>query len=212
MKASDAQRRRNALAAIHIARQQLALDEDTYRDLVRRVSAQHGPAVDSSAKCSDAQRKALLDELRRLGARTPGAKKPAAYPGTPHNFHSSAMPEMITKIEAQLTDMGLSWAYADAIAKRQCGIPRVAWVRKEEQLKGIIAALHVEQRKRGANEFIDEAVKRLGIDARQFAELTGKLPANWRRQLNLLGPVCDYLHAQLDMLEQREAAARGDTP
>ena len=129
---------RNAIAAIQIARKQLepyGLDESAYRALVRRVSAAHGQEVDSSARCTPTQRRAILDELQRQGARTPGAKKPANYPGKPHNFHSSAMPEMVTKIEAQLADMGLSWAYADAIAKRQCGIPRVAWVRDQEQLR-----------------------------------------------------------------------------
>jgi len=200
---TDAMRRRKSIAAIHIARQQLGLDEETYRALVRRVSAKHGREVDSSAKCSDRQRHALLDELKRLGARTPGAKKPAQYPGKPHNFHSRAMPEMITKIEAQLTDMGLSWAYADAIAKRQCGVPRIAWVRSENQLKGIIAALDVEQRKRDGNAFIDRAVRELGINDKQFAALTGKLPANWRRKLDLLKPVCAYLEAQMDMLQLR---------
>jgi phage gp16-like protein len=205
----DAVRRRKSIAAIQIARQQLHMEEDTYRDMLERVSAQHGKAVRSAAKLTDRQRQAVLDELRRKGAKQPGAQKPANYPGKPHNFNSSAMPEMITKIEAQLADMGLSWAYADAIAKRQCGVPRVAWVRSEAQLKGIIAALDVEQRKRGANVFIDEAVKRLGIDDKQFAELTGRLPTNWRRNLNLLKPVCNYLHAQIDMLDQREQQADG---
>lgn len=208
--AIQAKRRRNAIAAIHIARAQLAkhgMDEEAYRALIRRVSAAHGMETDSSAKLDDKQRQAVLDEMRRLGAARPG--KPGRYPGKPHNFNSSAMPEMITKVEAQLADMQLSWAYADAIAKRQCGVAKVAWVRKEEQLKGIIAALDVEQRKRGANAFIDEAVKRLGIGDKQFTELTGKLPANWRRNLHLLKPVCNYLHAQIDMLDQREQPADG---
>ena len=196
---------RNAIAAIQIARKQLepyGLDESAYRALVRRVSAAHGQEVDSSARCTPTQRRAILDELQRQGARTPGAKKPANYPGKPHNFHSSAMPEMVTKIEAQLADMGLSWAYADAIAKRQCGIPRVAWVRDQEQLRGIIAALDVEQRKRGANEFIAEAMTKLSVSEAEVATLTVKLPKNWRRNVRALGMVCDHFHARLDALAE----------
>jgi phage gp16-like protein len=204
---------RKAIAAIQIARKQLeplGLDESAYRALVRRVSAAHGPEVDSSAKCTPAQRRAILDELQRQGARTPGAKKPANYPGKPHNFNSSAMPEMITKIEAQLADMGLSWAYADAIAKRQCGIPRVAWVREQDQLRGIIAALDVEQHKRGANEFIAEAMEKLNVSDAELAALTEKLPRNWRRNLRALRAVCDHFHARLDALAGSDEVGGSD--
>lgn len=209
MKAKDAiqeKRRRNAIAAIHIARSQLAkhgMDEDAYRAMIRRVSAAHGTETDSSAKLDDKQRQAVLDEMRRLGAERPG--RPGHYPGKPHNFDSSAMPAMITVIEAMLADMKLSWAYADAIAKRQCGIAKVAWVRKEEQLKGIIAALDVEQSKRGCNTYIDESVKRLGMGEKQLTELTAKLPKNWRRQLRYLKAVCAHLGARIEMLDQKES-------
>jgi phage gp16-like protein len=201
--ALQAKRRRNAIAAIHVARAQLKLEEPDYRAIIRRVSAATGTETDSSAKLDDKQRQAVLDEFRRLGAVRLG--RPGDYRGKPHNFHSSAMPQMIIKIEAQLADMKLSWAYADAIAKRQCGIAKVAWVRKEEQLKGIIAALDVEQSKRGCNAYIDESLQRLGMGDKQFAELTAKLPKNWRRQLRYLKSVCDHLGARIDMLDQKES-------
>lgn len=196
--------RNKALAAIHIAKTQLGLDDDAYRDVIRRVSAQHGPEVDSAARLDRRQMPAVLEEFRRLGAKRPGAHKPANYPGKPHNFYTSRMPEMVVKIEAQLADMGLSWAYADAIAKRQCGIPRVAWVRKEDQLRAIIAALDVEQEKRWRNAFIDDALPQLGIGEKKFAELTAKFPKNWRRNRRYLKGVCEYLDAQLKMLMAKE--------
>lgn len=195
-----------ALAAIHIAKTQLALDDDAYRAIIRRVSAAHGPEVDSSARLNRNQMRAVLEEFRRLGAKRPGAHKPANYPGKPHNYYTSALPEMITKIEAQLADMGLSWAYADAIAKRQCGIARCAWVRDEAQLRGIIAALDVEQEKRARNVFIDAAADKLGIGAKQLAEMTVQMKPNWRRDRRCLKLVCDHLGARLDMLEQKESA------
>ncbi|CAM5600995.1 hypothetical protein RLIN73S_04442 [Rhodanobacter lindaniclasticus] len=40
---------------------------------------------------------------------------------------------------------------------------------------------------------------------KQLAELTAKLPKNWRRQLRCLRPVCDHLGARIEMLDQKEA-------
>lgn len=204
--AIQAKRRKNALAEIHVARQQLGIDEEAYRAIIRRVSAEHGPEVASSAKLDDKQRQAVVNEFRRLRGGQPGR---GSFPGKPHNFGSSAMPELITKIEAQLADMKLSWAYADAIGKRQFGVAKVAWIRDEVKLKAIVAALHVEQSKRAGNEFIDQAIKRLGMTAKQLAELTGHLPKNWRRQVQVLDQVCKHLGARVEMLDQKEAADRG---
>lgn len=204
-------KRKKVIAAVHIARQQLGMDDDTYRALVRRVSADHGAEVASSAKCSDRQLCAVLDEMRRKGAQAPGAKKPGHYPGKPHNFYGGAMPEMVTKIEAQLADMGLPWEYADAIAKQQWKVERIAWLRDPEKLRAIVAALHTEQRKRGFNEFIDRTVKELGLSEKALATLTDGLPKNWRRQIWALEHVGRHLQARLDMLRQKEAGSAGAT-
>lgn len=70
MSARDSDNRRRAdLAKIHIAKKQLQLDEEIYRDLVWRVSADFRPTdpVDSAANMTSAERKALLQELGRLG-------------------------------------------------------------------------------------------------------------------------------------------------
>lgn len=50
------------LAKIHIAKKDLALDEDAYRGLLRRVAG-----VASSRDLSDRQADAVLAELKRLG-------------------------------------------------------------------------------------------------------------------------------------------------
>ena len=54
--------RRDLIAKVQIARKQLALHEDTYRALLRRVAG-----VDSSADATVHQLDAVLTELRRLG-------------------------------------------------------------------------------------------------------------------------------------------------
>jgi hypothetical protein len=52
----------NALAAIHVARKQLGLDEDTYRAVALRVTGKS-----SSKDMSERERGRLLEELRRQG-------------------------------------------------------------------------------------------------------------------------------------------------
>jgi len=54
--------RRKALSLIHIARKDLALDEDTYRALLHRVTG-----TVSGADCTDGQLMRVIDEFRRLG-------------------------------------------------------------------------------------------------------------------------------------------------
>lgn len=50
------------IAKTHIARKDLGLDEETYRSILTRVAG-----LDSTAKMSDAQISAVLDEFKRLG-------------------------------------------------------------------------------------------------------------------------------------------------
>jgi hypothetical protein len=63
------------LAKAHIAKKELGLDEDTYRDVLQRVTG-HGSAKD----CSPRELEKLLAELRRLGwkpkTRRPESKSP----------------------------------------------------------------------------------------------------------------------------------------
>lgn len=185
-------RRRQQLAAIHIGRDQLGLDEETYRDLIEQVSATVGKASRSAGDLDQAQRDAVIKDMVVKGATKLATNGGGTHPGKPANF--AGMPEMITKIEAQLADMKLSWSYADAICKRQFGIQRIGWCRKEEQLRAVIAALHVEQEKRDGGAAID-----LALTARRMTEdqlvAQVKLPKNWRRQRKTLHAVLAWLHA-----------------
>lgn len=61
--------RRNNLAKIHIAKQQLGLDDDDYRAIVQRICG-----VDSAADADFASHLKLLKEFRRLGWKPKPAK------------------------------------------------------------------------------------------------------------------------------------------
>ncbi len=67
---TDDPRRRVELAAIHVAKKQLALDDDLYRQIVERVSGKYrAEPVSSSGQMTPRERKALLEELRTRGFR-----------------------------------------------------------------------------------------------------------------------------------------------
>lgn len=184
----DASRRTRHLAAIHAATKTLDLDNDTYRDLLERISATKGTPVRSAAKLSEAQLHAVLDEFQRLG----GLKPSTRAAGKPHNFNSPSMPDMITKIEALLADMQLPWSYADAIAMRQFRIEKVAWCRKQDQLRSLIAALHVEQEKRQLLNAAEELCVRVGISMADV-EVRYGLRNGWTRNRTALKRVIDAM-------------------
>jgi len=86
----------------------------------------------------------------------------------------------------------LPWSYADAIAKQQAGVERVAWLRKADDLTGVIGALHVEQEKRGLLASLDDILERAGIAREQLTEQY-TLRRNWTRHRATLRSLIDLL-------------------
>lgn len=133
--------RRSLLAKVHIGAKALGLDDDTYRDMLEGLTGQR-----SAGKLSDKQLVLVLAGMRKRGwneeDQRPARKKPTprATPGTA---------PLLDKIGALLADAGRPWAYGVAIAKRQYGVERLEWA-KPEQLRGIIAALVKDAKRRTA--------------------------------------------------------------
>lgn len=137
-KSHGADRRVRDLAAIHVMIKQLQLDRGTYECLLMRISG-----VRSSADLDGVGRAKVIAEMRRLGApRNKTEGRPANIANEP----------MVRKIEALLAELKAPWSYADAIAKRMFGIAFVAWVRKPDQLRSIIAALDAKRLKKSELE------------------------------------------------------------
>lgn len=179
------------LSKIHIARQQLQMDDHGYRSLLNRISG-----VQSAKQLDAKQASLVLQEFERLGWRPKPAVKAQ---GKPKNF--AQLPNQIKKVEALLADMGLPWAYADALSRQMFKVQRVSWLRKYQQLDAIIAALHVEQEKRALFARVEALLKLLGeCDSNWRADLE-QLPNGWERRRPILTSLVETLESA--------AAARG---
>lgn len=170
---------------IHIARQQLGLDDEAYRAVLARITGKR-----SSKDLSANQAGRLLQEFERLGWKP---KPSSRAKGKPHN--AEVLPGEIKVIEAQLTDMALPWSYADAIAHRMFGIQRVAWLRTPRQFKAILSALHVEQEKRALLQDVESLCESLGIERPEQESGLEELPGGWKRQRPILQLLVKNLRA-----------------
>lgn len=182
---------KSTLSKIHIAKQQLQMDDDIYRGLLARIAG-----VKSSKELNSKQAGNVLREFERLGFQP---KPSAKAKGKPKNFDQ--MPARITKIEALLADMRLPWAYADALARQMFKVEFVAWLKAPKQLDALIAALHVEQEKRGLFANVEQLLELLGERDPDWQLDLEALPAGWERRRPILKSLVETLTAA--------AAARG---
>ncbi|ACL05262.1 protein of unknown function DUF1018 [Desulfatibacillum aliphaticivorans] len=126
--------RSRALAVIHMAKKDLALDDAAYVEMLQNLTKK-----DSCAKMTDAELRKVLKHLESCGFKP--KRKKQSYPGRPKNMDGKdSRSRQLRKVEAYLTIMKEPWSYADTIAKRQAGVDRVGWV-PPEKLGGIITAL-----------------------------------------------------------------------
>lgn len=131
--------RNGQLAKIHIARQQLGLDDEEYRALLGRVAG-----VSSAKDLNPRQMGAVLAAFEALGWQP----HPPVKQGRKRPHVKSTRERLLGKIEAQLAEAGRAWAYADALALRICKVDRLEWC-DDAQLQKIIAALTYDAKRHG---------------------------------------------------------------
>lgn len=173
------------LSKIHIARQQLQMDDDSYRALLQRVAG-----VDSAKKLNATSASRVIEEFQAKGWKPKAA---ARAKGKPRYFNQ--LPQRFSKIEAQLADMRLPWAYADALARQMFKVDKVEWLKKPEQLDALIAALHVEQEKRALLADVEHLLGLLGERDPNWQVDLEVLPAGWERRRPILKSLVETLRA-----------------
>lgn len=193
--------RKKVTAQIHIARKQLALDEDTYRLAISTATG----GKRSCADCTVPELYQVLQHMKERGFKARPRKRVAQHPGTPHNLDREPM---LQKIEALLAEMKAPWSYADAIAKRQYKVERVAWLRTVEQYTGVIAALDVELTKRRLLSSLEEALEERGLTLDDVEKQAENLPRNWKRNRRALVKLCTHYMVPTDWLELHRQESR----
>lgn len=175
---------RNAtLAKIHIAKKDLALDDEIYREILWTVARVR------SAKDLDAHgRDAVLAHFKSRGWQPKAAKRAGRVPRTLNRK------EELAKIEAQLTSLGAPWEYADTIAAKVAKVDRCEWLKTHEQFSAVIAALEAEQTKRDLLADIDRCLTALGeTHADVDALIRPARRGRWQRYKPLLAKLAPYL-------------------
>ena len=126
--------RNKDLQLIHVAKRELQLGDDLYRDILWTLFRRS-----SAADLDSYQRHRLLAHFRERGWRPQRRRDPGQVAG--------GRGALIGKIEAQLSDMGLEWGYADSIARRMFSRDSVRFCQPDE-LRKVVAALTYEQKRR----------------------------------------------------------------
>lgn len=130
--------RNPALAKIHIAKKELALDDDTYRAMLQSIAG-----VSSSKELTDVGVTKVLAHLQRCGWKPRAAAKVGKKPSV-----SRGRKALVGKIEALLAEAKRPWSYADAMAKRMFGVEKTDWL-EAEQLVKLVAALTYDAKRHG---------------------------------------------------------------
>lgn len=146
-----AKQRGRELARIHILKDQLGLDDETYHAIVWTQAT-----VDSSAKTDEHGRKKIIHHLEQLMQR---AGKPISR--RPHNVGTQSRGEL-KKIEALLADAGRPWTYVESMARHMYRKQRVEFCSPTE-LRGLLTALERDAVKRLKAQ-LDQELKRQGLD------------------------------------------------
>lgn len=184
---SDAARRQldRERALIHTGCKTLGMSEDDRREMYWSVAG-----VRSFNELDRRGRARVIEHLRSRGfePKTPRAGR------KPNNFER--MPMYVTKVEALLADMGLSWQYAESIAWRisggrgrrqeRPGTEKLEWFRGNDNWRALIAALHVEQEKRGLLASLDELLQGRGMTRDELARQCGFRGDAWTRKRAVL--------------------------
>lgn len=122
--------RKNMLAKIHIAKAQLDLEDDVYRDLLEYVTG-----LRSCAKMNKQQLENVLITLEQKGFQSKSSV--GRMP-----LHLAEHRPMFNKLAVLLKQVGKKWAYVDGMAKKMFDVERVNML-NADQLHKVVSALQI---------------------------------------------------------------------
>lgn len=158
-------RRRAELAKIHLACKALGLDDDTYRDLLARVTGQR-----SAGALNQRQRSAVLDALAEAGFRP----TPPARAGTRRPLAREPQAMKARALWIGLWNLGVVASAEEAalagFCKRQTGQAALQWCGPEE-LNKVIEGLRAMAARHGWRPGRDPIAARQALLATQVARL-----------------------------------------
>jgi phage gp16-like protein len=133
--------RNRELAAIHVGKKALGLDDPTYRAMLWTVAR-----VESARDLDYAGRRAVLEHMRQRGFERPVNRPAPADHGKKPQVPADRQ-ALVDKLEAQLAAAARPWNYVRAMAKRMFHVDQLEWA-TAEQLRKIVAALEYDARRR----------------------------------------------------------------
>ncbi|MDO6419368.1 regulatory protein GemA [Amphritea sp. 2_MG-2023] len=132
--------RKAAIVQIHIAKKQLGLDDETYRQMLAVLTGKN-----SCAQMTINELKWVISHLKKCGFKN----KPQTYGQRPNPGASRRA--LMNKVEALLADNGLHWNYAHSMAAHMFKVEKVDWL-DPHQLHKLVAALEINARRQAAKQ------------------------------------------------------------
>ena len=127
-------------AVIHIAKAQVGMSDEEYRDLLS------GVGVTSSVDLNNKTFAQVMSRFENLGFQTTSkTRSRRKVSNLPKNKK-----QLMKKLEAIILDMDLTWEYVDAIARKRFNVDAVQWLDGEELFKVVQMMTVHQKRKRRA--------------------------------------------------------------
>lgn len=123
-------------AVIHIAKAQVGMSNEEYRDLLGSFG------VRSSKDLNNKTFTQVMGKFEKLGY------KRKSKTGSNRKINNLPLTKkaMMKKIEAIILDMDLTWAYVDGMAKKQFKVEKVQWLNPPELHKILIMMVYHQNR------------------------------------------------------------------
>lgn len=129
--------KRNLIRIVHTGKSRLGWDDETYRDVLVRLTGHR-----SASACSEAELEKVVAWMRSAGF-TPSAshgRRPRV---------ASGRKGMLSKIEALLAEAGRPWSYLDGVIERMLGEKKpVEWL-NDDQVRQVMQMLIVDAKRHG---------------------------------------------------------------